>query len=135
MTDSHTFTTEQKLAAIIDAQAKGGCEKHVEWAACDTGIHDGRLSFYAEREIHVLEILLDPVGLSAAYGKDHVCKNCARPFDIKGLSACQHPRCYHPKAGWSNRDLVVAHMILLAWLSNTEGDPVEAIDTAYSLLH
>ncbi len=126
------MTTEQKLAAIIKAQVKGGCNKWEEMdvdtrlvpnGCIETTTPDGSMIG------HVLEILLDPAGLRAAYGDGVVCEGCLNRVAAK---------CHCELYGGGTPDITAMHIIaartlLDAWLSS-DGDTVTTISTAYDLL-
>lgn len=121
-------TPEAKLAAIIKAQGITHAWSFEEWTldADDSAIvihqefgddkpHDVRCG--------ILEILLDPAGLKAAYGEDLA-------------AACEHgiptnPPTDYKVRTWKANYEVVATRILAAWLS---GGSEAAIQTAYDLL-
>ncbi len=141
MTPAKPLTAQEMLTEIINAQVKGG---YSEWKErledhCHCGYqlqlekHPGdRRSLKGSYEddewrYGIIEILLDPEGLKAAYGSELACKNCGNP----GRWTCANKDCWHPNAGVTSRGWAVAHMILLAWLA--EGAE-EAIRTAYELL-
>ncbi len=129
-------TKEQMLKAVIDAQGNGGLTK---W---NRKLYGGQfiLSNYllvmcskiekekAEadpnlRQMHILEILLDPEGLRAAYG-DSITEE--QSSLIKGGTIFNIGVTYFWK--------IVAQMITDSWLSKPQGDTEGAIQTAYDLL-
>ncbi len=100
------MTTEEQLKAIIAAQAMGGRVFYQ-----DNG--DGfRSDLKCWCEYHILEILLDPKGLRAAYGED------GKPDDPTYMAS---------------GSLIAAHRILDTWLSSN-GDAAAAINRAFQLL-
>ena len=118
------MTNEQKLQAVIRAQEQGGCSKFQA---------PGRLSKFGylvdaphERGEHVLEILLDPEGLRAAYGETKIeTGEGKRPFRYNARSKVK---------GGKNALMInemIARRILDAWLS---GGAEAAIQTAFDLL-
>jgi len=149
------MTTAQKLQAIIRAQVKGGYDLYDVF-------DDGREIFVEETRyvksysrlfpgagssVYILEGLLDPAGLKAAYGEE---KNRYEPFDpvkdpstgiitnalpgdtfVVDLGEEEHDfqRVIIISVGWRE----AARRILDAWLA-TEGNAAKTIDTAYSLL-
>lgn len=96
------MTTEDKLHAIIEARVKGGYDS--EFWTNGMRVISQSLYDHADNRWHILEILLDPAGLRAAYGE----------------------------TGWNNC-WQVGHKLLDAWLSS-EGDAAKTIDQAYQLL-
>lgn len=124
------MTNEEMLKAIIEAHVKGD---YTRWTSerhqydPDALRMDGQhVSFYAGLgtfTTHVLEILLDPAGLRAAYGEEQrVIREFDPPyFGCEGIVDEQQFK----KA---------AIRILDAWLSKPEGDAEGAIKTAYQLL-
>lgn len=138
------MTTEQKLKAIVAAQVKGS---YGQWAFImssmdhETGDILPRGQFYSRRRdmalghetrLHVLEILLDPRGLRAAYGGEDyaVCRRCLSRSALN----CH---CYAEADGELPEVVIlfeeVPQRILDTWLSSN-GDAAKTIDTAYSLL-
>ncbi len=127
------MTPEQQLAAVIEAQVKGGCSAYQFLLLPGLSIdgfgavrlkHDG---IEVER-IGVIEILIDPQGLRGAYGTELACRGCKkRCFDTK---PCED----HEYARNDRLHVLAAYCILDAWLSEPEGDPAAAIKTAYDLL-
>ncbi len=123
------MTTEQKLAAIIEAQVKGGYDgfagikdriepqdsitKPLFWAKPD----GHQLSHF-----HPLEILLDRAGLRAAYGESVF-------FIDETFVAMPADNPWGREGGISWE--VAARRILDAWLS---GGSEAAIQTAFNLL-
>lgn len=119
------LTAEQQLSAIIQAQVKGGDEKwkairiiHVNFEHGTVGMEQPpfRAIFFP----HVLEILLDPEGLRAAYGEG---TQKFLPYMWNCLVTDHSIPLNAP---------FVAHRILDTWLSS--GDPTATIQTAFSLL-
>ncbi len=118
---SLALSTEAKLAAIIEAQVKGGFTKfdpflghrhftlnEGSYVRSGSSIITGGCS-----SAHILEILLDPAGLRAIWSaKDD----------------------YWSGNVWQTEWEAVGHNVLDAWFSIPEGDAVAAIDTAYNLL-
>lgn len=113
------MTTEQKLQAVIEAQVKGGYdfwEKRLGGTKLGqdeygpsigryTLSDDGRLQDY-EWAYGVIEVLLDPEGLRAAYGESYIVTY------------------------WEES---VPHRVLDTWLSS-DGNAEKTIDCAYDLL-
>jgi hypothetical protein len=111
---STSLSAEQQLAAIIEAQVKGGYKEYtptlqflMEGLKC---LGTGKI---APKGFHILEILLDPAGLKAAYGDWPEWK------EGDELRMCSKTKS-------------VATAILNTWLSTS--DPKATIETAYSLL-
>lgn len=119
------MTTEQKLRAVIEAQAKGGF--HENDLALKTGFTLD--DFYVVptgfeiAAVHVLEILLDPEGLKAAY------PGIAGEARMGIVLAAILNKIKNGQLVM-NADLS-AHLILDSWLS---GGATAAIDTAFTLL-
>lgn len=113
-----TPTTEQMLAAVIEAQVRGGCDnwnplKPETFSMAEEYLFARSSASYQEEEqVHVFAILLDPQGLRAAY--------------------CQQPSRWDLPE--TERIAIPARHILDAWLSKPEGDAEAAIRTAYDLL-
>lgn len=140
------MTTEEKLAKCIEAQVKGGFNQHRVLAnAChpkkqratwflDLGDNAFRWEDWDDQErIALLEILLDPQGLRAAYGegvhnfKSGECQRCGLwiPKLIEDAG--------DPTEFMETCSEVAAWKILNTWLSSS-GDATKTIDTAYDLL-
>lgn len=131
------MTTEDKLRKIIEAQHRGGSNTW-EGAMDDDMLLIGK-SHYCMREgsictkdkeehfCHILEILLDPKGLRAAYpGK--CCEDCSEGEKLFGSCPADGG---HP---WAvERAPNVGHEILTEWIASN-GDAAATIDTAYDLL-
>jgi len=112
------MTTEDQLRHIIEAQVKGGCtsfrfvSEHYldfDWKSRIGGTGEPTSP---DTVAHILEILLDPAGLRAAYEMLGIGFHNGRPVLAK---------------------IAVAHDILDTWLSS-EGDAAKTIQTAYDLL-
>ncbi len=146
--DTHEPTPEQMIVAVIEAQVKGGCtkfEKYItaRWNPDEDEDRESCPLFYrinhtgkAMTDVNgfhydsILEILLDPAGLRAAYGDHGVCSGCLNKIAKK----C-HCEIYGGNApDIEGIDYVVAHRILDTWLSEPDGDAIGAIRTAYFLL-
>lgn len=132
---------EDKLAAIIEAQVRGG---HLEWAFLIKKNGKGtflvknlsgallkedefpdRLCYHDyddQMEYGSIEILLDPAGLKAAY----------RHMDETEGCICVSPS-YCDKGDRTICGWCASGGILDTWLS-TNGDAAKTIDTAYDLL-
>ena len=120
------MTPEQKLAAIIEAQVKGGFDKfdpflghrifalnEGNYVRSGTSIVTGGYS-----SAHILEILIDPWGLRAAYGTSE------RFYSYDGIHATGETLAYWV---WMGRT------IARTWLE-TDGDAESTIDKAFSFL-
>lgn len=109
-------TPEAQLQAIIEAQVKGG-QPLFKFLLTEIDGFDGPHVLIKGHDIecfHILEILLDPEGLKAAYGEE-----------VKTIT-------YNDSIILNNPAYIgVAEITLRAWL--TEG-PTAAISTAYDLL-
>lgn len=103
-----TFTTEQKLRAIIEAQENG---EHHRWSVWK----DTLLMYGDPAPENVIACLLDPEGLKAAYG--------GTPY---GMTAEEYRF-----TGLRDWPLDCGHRIFSSWYS---GGAEAAIDTAYDLL-
>jgi hypothetical protein len=114
------MTPEQKLAAIIEAQAKGG---YPYWEATDIREELQEGEPYQAYEYILLTILLDPQGLKAAYED----KQCDPEGDIGEGPSYWNARFGIDRRIWQHK----AHKILDSWLS---GEAEAAITTAYDLL-
>jgi hypothetical protein len=122
-------STEQKLAAIIKAQGEAtffipGVDKIREVAA------NGRVRIHSdglEDDVHVLQILLDPEGLKAAYvpSTEKVSRHSRRLGRTVIREVPTKPRKREKRIHY------VAYAIVNAWLS---GGAEAAINTAYDLL-
>jgi hypothetical protein len=119
-------TPEAMLAAVIEAQVNGGQPLHRFLLTEFDGL-DGPFILIKGHDIetcHILEVLLDPEGLKAAYGEHLPCSICSL-YE-------RHPERKDEGHGCISgtwRD--VARTILDAWLS---GGADAAIRTAYELL-
>lgn len=115
---------ERKLQAIIEAQKKQGCNRW-EGMADDTLVCiDGSIEALDEKRTmigHILEILLSPSGLKAAYGE----------VLVLSIPKNEHLGIYEDVQ--AERWEQAANDILRTWLSSNE-DASATIDTAYSLL-
>jgi hypothetical protein len=120
------FTTEQKLAAVIEAQDAGGFPDNTVllrsmWLSSDKKAVT--CSMLHPEFISILEVLLDPDGLRAAYrdGKSHSEALCIEGGEVGLYRLSEAPHAHR----------MAAHRILDAWLSNGAD---AAISTAYDLL-
>lgn len=151
MTTADTPTTAQKLAAVIAAQVKGGCQSWGGMSAITLLVSEGGAIRDKDTKLHghVLEILLDPAGLRAAYGSEMVPygvsfhdpgKKFADNSVIFGkedeTDARLGMRIPDSDGAWVDTPLwlAVAQEILHAWCSKPEGDAERAIDVAFTLL-
>lgn len=101
-------TTEQMLKAIIRAQIKTRKHLDEQYVISETiRIHETGGVSIGKGESHVLQILLDPQGLKAAYG-----------YYVEG------------QPDWIIR---CANNILLNWIAS-DGDAAATIRTAFDLL-
>lgn len=126
-------TPEQMLARVIEAQVAGGCEDMQELLD-DYELIERRMWSGKKwgKSFGVIEILLDPEGLRAAYSgirtlietgdeqKDLILNAVSDELKARG----RLPEYWE----WA------AQIILLAWLSTPEGNPTAAIKTAFDLL-
>lgn len=81
---------------------------------------------------HLLQILLDPQGLRAAYpNMEYRIETEDRRKDILMNAVVNHMK---EKGHLTLYHEYVAQIILMAWLTKPEGDAVGAIRTAYELL-
>lgn len=129
-------TPEHMLAAIIEAQVKGGWAENDYFAPSGVktylDLSDRYLWSGGERAAYILEILLSPQGLRAAYGSVEMrieSGDKRKDLILNAVVATLREQGKVP-AYWEH----VAILILLAWLSKPEGDPLAAIQTAYDLL-
>lgn len=130
------MTTEEKLKAIIQAQVKGG---HKTWEEIlkkkfddpsDNYAYsfedDGSLGFMyydMTHRWHILEILLDPQGLKAAYEAFTV----EDDVKLNRYSARIFMMGFNPY--WK----LIGHIVFNEWL-NSNGDLQKTIQAAYDLL-
>ena len=99
----------------------------------DFKVVGGTIGLYPGEYYKVLEILLDPAGLRAAYGDEPMFS--VKTGDSKKDIFMNYTAAYLVRKGglpahWHS----VSVMILLAWLSKPEGDTDAAIKTAFDLL-
>lgn len=112
-----SLTTEQKLAAVIEAQERGG---HNRWSVWKDTV---RMYGNPAAE-NVLACLLDPKGLRAAYAPQGT-EECV--VDKGGGNVTRYTR----RIPYQGAVKKASYAILNAWLS---GGAEAAIDTAHSLL-
>lgn len=125
------LTTHKKLLKILNAQWSGG---FMLFAGADIITLDGASVHFTYnfggKNAHVLEVLLSPQGLKAAYGDQYVCADCGKPTE--GICKnCEYDGVYCPSS--QMRCAYNAHAILDTWLSSN-GDAAAMIDTACNLL-
>lgn len=101
------MTTEEQLKAIIEAQVKGGYDHY------DNNGDGFRSDLKYWCEYNILEILLDPAGLRAAYGQQRLVNRSQ----------------YRTQLPWK----VAARRILGTWLTSN-GNAAATIEKAHSLL-
>lgn len=117
------MTTEKKLQAVIEAQARGGCDSFA-WLSTDMYVNGSSVEDEAIT-LHVLEILLDPAGLLAIWG------NALTKFIKIGEIYIDEKGEYNGPTMQHYR--YVASLILETWLAS-DGDAAQTIDLAYALL-
>lgn len=117
------MTTEEQFKAIIQAQVKGGYEEHE--AIC--GLAEDEWAIFLSPPLCILEILLDPAGLKAAYGSLGVIAGLKKGYD--SLPDGEDKFIRYDTPYWQSN----AQTILKAWLLS-EGDAAHTIETAFYLL-
>lgn len=143
---SKSPSAEQKLAAVIEAQVRGGYD---EWEFLLAGMErfdsvTFPIIWVGNDNFHPLEILLDPEGLRAAYGDEPVAYGVSfhRPGELQKEAAFTLApdadsflgrRIPDSDGAWTDTPewLAAAQDILHAWLS---GGAEAAIQTAFDLL-
>lgn len=127
------MNNEAMLKAVIEAQVKGGYQNgwkvfldskfrlELDWVILE---EDGE-------HASILEILLDPSGLRAAYGEKAVCESCLNRIAAQCHCGVDEGEGFPDVLEFY---IVAARRILDAWLSKPEGDTDAALQTAFDLL-
>jgi len=123
-------SAEEMLTGIIEAQIAGGFAEYSRILAVPGSLRVAdKLVYFRARAVNgvvadhcrsVLDVLLDPGGLRAAYSNGRVAEGEARTAPT-------------PEGLWIDRGKEAACSILAAWLAS-DGDAAETIGAAYGLL-